>query len=89
MAAKPQGELPTEPWRSFLADLDALLNEPTDLHCIGGSAISQYFGFARETADLDVLNVAPQSMRATIAAAASQGSALHKKHRLSPSIRLA
>lgn len=36
MAAKPQGELPAEPWRSFLADLDAFLVQPTDLHCIGG-----------------------------------------------------
>lgn len=41
MAAKPQSELPAEPWRSFLADLDPLLDQPTDLHCIGGFAISR------------------------------------------------
>lgn len=82
MAAKPQSELPAEPWRSFLADLDALLGQPTDLHCIGGFAISQYFGFARETADLDVLSIAPEPMRAAIASAAGRGSALHKRHRV-------
>jgi hypothetical protein len=82
MAATPQSELPAEPWRSFLAGLDALLDQPADLHCIGGFAISQFFGFARETADLDVLSVAPQSMRAAKAAAAGEESALHKKHRV-------
>lgn len=82
MAVKPPADLPAEPWRSFLADLEALLDEPTDLHCIGGFAISQYFGFARETADLDVLSVAPQPMRAAIAAAAGRGSSLHRKHRV-------
>lgn len=74
-------EAPAERWRSF-SDLDALLDQPADLDCIGGFAISQYYGFARETADLDVLNVAPHAMRATIAAAAGQGSALHRKHRV-------
>ena len=82
MPTKPQSETPSEPWQSFLFDLDALLEQPTDLHCIGGFAISQYFGFARETVDLDVLSIAPQPMRDAIAAAAGRGSALHKKHRV-------
>lgn len=82
MSTKPQSETPAEPWQSFLFDLDALLEQPVDLHCIGGFAISQYFGFARETADLDVLNVIPQPMRDTVAAAAGKGSALHAKHRV-------
>lgn len=82
MPAKPQSETPAEPWRSFLAGLDALLDQPADLHCIGGFAISQYFGFARETADLDVLNIAPLPMKAAIAVAAGKGSGLHKKHRV-------
>jgi hypothetical protein len=82
MPAKSRNETPAEPWRSFLSDLDSLLDESADLHCIGGFAISQYFGFARETADLDVLSVAPQSMRAAIAAAAGKGSALQRKHRV-------
>lgn len=82
MAAKPHTESPSEPWRSFLDDLDARLDQPADFHCIGGFAISQYFGFARETADLDVLSIAPLPMRTTIAAVAGHGSALHEKHRV-------
>ena len=82
MAAKSHTEPPAEPWRSFLDGLDALLDQPTDFHCIGGFAISQYYGFGRETADLDVLSIAPQPLRAAIAAAAGQGSALHRKHRV-------
>jgi hypothetical protein len=82
MAAKPANKMPAEPWRSFLSDLDALLEQPADLHCIGGFAISQYFGFARETADLDVLSIAPHTMRAAISSAAGKGSALHRKHRV-------
>jgi hypothetical protein len=44
--------------------------------------MSQYYGFARETADLDVLGVVPQPMRAAIAITAGQGSVLHRKHRV-------
>ena len=82
MATKPHAEAPAEPWRSFLADLDDLLDQPVDCHCAGGFAISQYFGFARETADLDVLSIVPLPMRATITVVAGLGSALHKKHRV-------
>jgi len=32
---------------------------PADFHCIGGFVVSQIYGFARETADLDVLTVNP------------------------------
>jgi len=54
MPPKARSEAPAEPWRSFLSELDALLDQSGDLHCIGGFVISQYYGFARETADLDL-----------------------------------
>ena len=50
---------PSEPWLSFLTELDAALDGPADFHCIGGFVVSQHYGFARETADLDVLTVIP------------------------------
>ena len=74
MPATPGSELPSQPWRSFLSDLDGLVDQITDLHCIGGFAISQYFGFARETADLDVLAIAPLPERAVIIAVAGKQS---------------
>jgi hypothetical protein len=63
MRPKTISEAPAEPWRSFLSELDALLDRPGDFHCIGGFVISQYYGFARETADLDLLTVVPTEWR--------------------------
>jgi hypothetical protein len=76
------GEEPAEPWRSFLSELDALLDRPGDFHCIGGFVISQYYGFARETADLDLLTVVPMEMAAIVSSLAGEGLPLHKKHRV-------
>ena len=47
----------TEPWRSFLQDLDALLDHDTELHCLGGFVIAQLYDFERVTADVDVIAV--------------------------------
>jgi hypothetical protein len=47
---------PAEPWRGFLADLDAKLSGPIELHCLGGFVVTQLYGVAgRETADIDFL----------------------------------
>ena len=46
-----------EPWGRFLSGLDAQLSEPVDFHCMGGLLVSQFYGFARETADLDPLTL--------------------------------
>lgn len=45
---------PAEPWRSFLDDLSSGLDEPTELHCIGGFAVVQAYELARATVDIDV-----------------------------------
>jgi hypothetical protein len=76
------GVRPAEPWRSFLSDLDSALDEPADFHCIGGFVVSQYYGFARETADLDVLTVIPLTVAQRVAEIAGKGSALQKKHKV-------
>jgi hypothetical protein len=76
------GEAPAEPWRSFLSELDALLDRPGDFHCIGGFVISQYYGFARETADLDLLTVVPMELAEIVFSLAGEGSPLHKKYRV-------
>jgi hypothetical protein len=75
-------ERPAAAWLSFLSDLDAHLMEDIDLHCIGGFVVSQYYGFARETADLDVLSVVPVQAAKQIEALAGRGSPLHRKYRL-------
>ncbi len=73
---------PSEPWFSFLTELDAQLDEPADFHCIGGFVVSLYLGFGRETADLDVLSVIPRQVASRVVQLAGKGSALHEKHRV-------
>ena len=73
---------PAEPWLSFITELDAAMPEPADFHCIGGFVVSQHYGFARETADLDVLSVIPQDVAVLVAALAGKGSTLHQKHKV-------
>lgn len=33
--------VPTEPWRSFLRELDELLKGPIELRCLGGFVVTQ------------------------------------------------
>lgn len=73
---------PAEPWLSFLTALDAQLDEPVDFHCIGGFVVSQHYGFARETADLDVLSVIPVQATERVIQLAGKGSALQAKYRV-------
>jgi hypothetical protein len=48
-----------EPWRSFFADLDRALTEQVSLHCCGGFVVTQLYGVARTTSDVDFLDAAP------------------------------
>ena len=75
-------DAPAEPWLSFLNDLDALLVEPTELHCMGGFAIVHAYGMERATADIDVLSVAPYSSTISLLDLAGKESALRRKHGL-------
>ena len=73
---------PTEPWLSFLTALNAELDEPVDFHCIGGFIVSQHYGFARETAEIDVLNVIPLDAADRVVQLAGKGSALQEQYRV-------
>ena len=69
-----------QPWRAFLAELDALVTHDIHLHCCGGFVVTMRYGLARTTADLDVLSILPTEDQRTLARAAGQDSALHKTH---------
>jgi hypothetical protein len=73
---------PAEPWQSFLTALDTQLDERADFHCIGGFVVSQYYGFGRETADLDVLSVVPRQSADRVLQLAGKGSSLHQVYRV-------
>ena len=68
-----------EPWASFLRDLDAQLNEATELHCFGGFVIAEHHGLTRATADIDIIH-ARGTEPAALTEMAGKGSPLHKKH---------
>ena len=71
-------EIP-KPWDAFLKDLDRSLEEPVELHCLGGFVLTMLYGLKRPTADVDVLAVRP---RMDLNPLAGIGSPLHKKHRV-------
>lgn len=70
----------SEPWRSFLLDLDDQLEGPTELHCFGGFIVAEYYGLMRPTADIDIIEAAGVTDLKTLAALAGKGSALAKQH---------
>jgi hypothetical protein len=71
-------EIP-KPWDAFLKDLDRTLEEPVELHCLGGFVLTMLYGLKRPTADVDVLAVRP---RMDLNPLAGISSSLHKKHRV-------
>jgi hypothetical protein len=60
----PRVKEPPEPWRSFFAEVDSHLNEDVQLHCCGGFVVTQLYGVARSTSDVDFLGVVPNVMSA-------------------------
>lgn len=72
----------SEPWRSFLAELDELADRETRLECLGGFVLTQLYGLDRQTADVDPLSITPNDQLIPLLEAAREGSTLHKKHRV-------
>ena len=75
-------DVPPEPWRSFLADLDLALPEPVELHCCGGFVAIHVYGIARTTSDLDYLALIPNDRHKELLELAGRDSVLHKRHRV-------
>ena len=70
-----------EPWKSFLTELDASVDEELELHCLGGFAMTFLYGLERPTADVDILPIASSAAERLIRIA-GQGSTLHRKHKV-------
>lgn len=71
-----------EPWRSFFHDIDERLSEQTALELLGGFVVTQVYGAARSTADVDVVSITPKKLSETLLKIAGEGSLLHKKHKV-------
>lgn len=78
-------DIPAEPWRSFLHDLDRHLKGTTELHCFGGFVVAEYYGLERATADIDIVHAVGDGLN-RLAAIAGNGSALALQHRVYPDI---
>src|SRR5918995_3541734 len=71
-----------ERWRSFLHDIDTQLSGPTEIHCLGGFVVAEYYGLARPTSDVDIIQVRGAATAADVQRIGGKGSVLAKKHRV-------
>jgi hypothetical protein len=78
-ANRTTGEFPS-PWKEFLAELDGMLAQPLELHCIGGFVLTFFYGLPRTTGDIDYLTAVPANLN--LDEIAGQDSPLHKKHKV-------
>jgi hypothetical protein len=70
-----------KPWGAFLRELDDIATAAVDFHCIGGFVVNMKYGFSsRQTFDIDVLAITPNSQRQELLQNAAKGSVLHRKH---------
>jgi hypothetical protein len=77
----PSRKIP-EPWDSFLGELDKRATGETRLDCMGGFVVTLLHGFSRETADLDVLLIAPRDHLKPLLELGRQGGELHRKYKV-------
>ena len=59
--SRSKGRLPS-PWREFLSEIDSMLKEPLQLHCIGGLVICYFYGLPRVTGDIDYYAAVPANL---------------------------
>src|SRR5260370_936104 len=71
-----------EPWGAFLRELDEIAAEPVDFHCIGGFVVTKKYGFQRETRDVDVLSITPNTQQQDLLHKGAEGSELHRRYRV-------
>ncbi len=73
-------DLIPEPWGAFLRELDEIATEPVDFHCIGGFVVTKKYGFQRDTSDVDVLSITPNTQRQDFLNKGARGSELCRKY---------
>lgn len=71
-----------EPWLSFFREIDENLPEKIELECLGGFVVTQIYGLARTTADVDVISIKPKNQFNLLFDLAGEGSNLHRKYKI-------
>ena len=66
-------------WRAFLSDLEAALDAPVKVHCIGGFVLVAHYGAPRATKDIDyILEISDAG--SDLQSIAGEGTPLAAKH---------
>ena len=73
---------PPSPWKDFLEEVDGLLPDRVELHCIGGFAVVAAYGLPRSTNDLDYFSLVPCHLETKLQEIAGEGSVLARKHKV-------
>lgn len=68
------------PWDKFLAELDARLVNPVEIHCAGAFVLIALYGREIPTGDLDYIEAIPGSAVETLQAVAGIGTTIAKKY---------
>ena len=69
-------------WKEFLREVDAYLEGPVELHCLGGFVLGAVHGLARPTGDVDYIAAIPLRMVGELERIAGRDSKLARKHGL-------
>jgi uncharacterized nucleotidyltransferase DUF6036 len=77
---KADTSLPS-PWKEFLSEIDSMLTESLNLHCIGGFVVCYFYGLPRPTGDIDYYTAVPANFN--LMEVAGEGSSLATKHKVS------
>jgi Nucleotidyltransferase of unknown function (DUF6036) len=78
MATEHTGTRFPSPWNEFLHELDGMLTEQLELHCIGGFVLTHFYGLPRSTGDIDYYAALPANLN--LEAIGGLNSPLHRKH---------
>lgn len=81
MSPDPTKVLPLH-WNAFLSEVDELLDNSVELHCLGGFVLAALYGLRRPTGDVDYIAAIPSDTVTDLEQTAGRGSALNKKHGL-------
>lgn len=68
------------PWREFFDELDSTLDEPVQLHCVGGFVLTACYGMPRPTTDIDFCEIVPAEKAERLLNLAGEGRPLAAKH---------
>ena len=71
-----------EPWLSFLRDVDRLLRESAEVHCLGGFVLATLWGLPRPTGDIDFIEVRPATRGEDLLRIAGKGTTLAEEYHL-------